>query len=93
MISSRDRVLTALSHKEPDRVPLDFGAAMETTIHIKAYRNLKKHLHIAEEKPVREKLKTAQFAVVDTEVSSRIGSDARGVHPAVPPDHDYRYHE
>lgn len=41
-MTSRERVLTALQHQEPDRVPLDFGA--RHTIHISAHRALKQHL-------------------------------------------------
>ncbi len=40
ILSSRERVLTALDHKEPDRVPLDLGGYQSgiTTI---AYEKLK----------------------------------------------------
>jgi len=34
--NSRERVLTALSHKEPDRVPVDLGATGDARIHIDA---------------------------------------------------------
>ena len=44
--NSRERVLTALSHKEPDRVPVDLGATGDASIHIDAYNKLKKYLGI-----------------------------------------------
>jgi hypothetical protein len=34
--SSFDRVAAALDHKEPDRVPLDFGGAEVASINIRA---------------------------------------------------------
>jgi uroporphyrinogen decarboxylase len=40
--TSRERVLTALRHEEPDRVPIDFGA--RHSIHVAAHRELKRHL-------------------------------------------------
>lgn len=44
---SRQRVLTALSHQEPDRVPIDLGGMDSTTIMGAAYTRLKQHLGIA----------------------------------------------
>lgn len=45
-MNSRERVLAALDHKEPDRVPLDCGAMRSTGISAIAYNRLKKHLGI-----------------------------------------------
>jgi uroporphyrinogen decarboxylase len=45
-LTSRERVLTALAHKEPDRVPIDLGGMDSTTIMGAAYTRLKKHLGI-----------------------------------------------
>ncbi|MBW2062802.1 MAG: hypothetical protein JRI95_14755 [Deltaproteobacteria bacterium] len=44
-LSSRERVLAALNHEEPDRVPLDLGGNA-TTIEAVPYEELKKHLGI-----------------------------------------------
>ena len=42
-MTSRQRVLAAVEHREPDRVPLDFGGRV-TTIHAEAHRELKRYL-------------------------------------------------
>jgi uroporphyrinogen decarboxylase len=42
---SRERVLAALSHEEPDRVPIDMGGTV-STIHFDAYRALLRHLNM-----------------------------------------------
>jgi uroporphyrinogen decarboxylase len=47
-MNSRERVLAALNHKEPDRVPLDMGS-IQSGIHIKAYERLLEHLDIQDE--------------------------------------------
>jgi uroporphyrinogen decarboxylase len=47
-MNSRERVLTALSHREPDRVPYDLGALGPSGISIQAYRNLLGYLHSEE---------------------------------------------
>ena len=44
----RDRVLTALNHQVPDRVPIDLGGN-QTGIHKYAYRDLIEHLGIRDE--------------------------------------------
>ena len=36
----RERVLHALNHHEPDRIPVDLGATVLTGIHKDAYRAL-----------------------------------------------------
>ena len=47
-MTPRERVLTALGHKEPDRVPLDLGG-LSTTIETDPYQELKEHLGITSE--------------------------------------------
>ncbi|MEW6071157.1 MAG: uroporphyrinogen decarboxylase family protein [Planctomycetota bacterium] len=42
--TSRERVLAALDHREPDRVPVDLGATPSTGISALAYGRLKRHL-------------------------------------------------
>ena len=42
-MTPRDRLLTALDHREADRVPFDLGSTNVTTIHVTAYRNLCRH--------------------------------------------------
>ncbi len=43
-MKSRERVLAAIAHKEPDYVPLDLGATPSSGISAIAYNNLKKNL-------------------------------------------------
>ena len=45
-MTPRERVLTAIAHKEPDRVPIDQGSMRSTGIMAIAYNRLKKHLGI-----------------------------------------------
>ena len=45
-MTSRERVLTTIAHKEPDRVPIDFGGMRSTGIMAIAYNKLKAHLGI-----------------------------------------------
>jgi len=47
-MNSRERVNTALNHKEPDKVPIDLGGN-QSSIHIKAYNNLLDYLEIEDD--------------------------------------------
>ena len=40
-MTSRERVLKALNHREPDRVPIDLGGMKATDIHVDAYQRLR----------------------------------------------------
>ena len=40
-MNSRERLLTALKHQEPDRIPIDLGG-LPSGIEVEAYDNLKK---------------------------------------------------
>jgi uroporphyrinogen decarboxylase len=48
LMTSRDRVLAALEHREPDRVPIDLGGN-QSGIHVKAYMRLLSYLDIQDE--------------------------------------------
>ncbi len=43
-MTSRERVLTTIAHKEPDRVPIDLGATPSSGISAQAYARLQQHL-------------------------------------------------
>jgi uroporphyrinogen decarboxylase len=45
-MTSRERVLAAINHEEPDRVPVDLGATPSSGISAIAYGRLKKHLGV-----------------------------------------------
>jgi uroporphyrinogen decarboxylase len=45
-MTARERILAAIEHRQPDRVPVDLGATPSSGISAIAYGNLKKHLGI-----------------------------------------------
>ncbi len=73
-MNSRERVLTALNHREPDRVPIDFSGHRSSGIAAVAYARLRKHLGLAE-KPVRVYDLVQQLAIVDEDVLARFHAD------------------
>lgn len=48
VMTSRERVIRALNHQEADRIPIDFGGAVITSLDYHAHRNLKRHLNLPE---------------------------------------------
>jgi len=47
-MTSRERILSAIEHREPDKVPVDLGATPSSGISAIAYGNLKKHLGLTQ---------------------------------------------
>lgn len=78
MMTSRERVLTALDHREPDRVPLFLGTSGVTTLLGPAYEKLKAHFGITGRNAQWISL-PLQYAWLDEDVLERLGSDGRPV--------------
>ena len=74
-MTSRERVLAALNHEEPDRIPLDIGGGSSTSILVEGYEKLKQHLEIAGETKIMNK--GAHLARLDEKVVQHMGSDCR----------------
>jgi len=79
-MNSRERVLTALNHKEPDRVPFDLGGTVLTGISVKAYRALRDYLGLPRIEPTLVDV-VQQLAQVDDDVMDRLWVDVKNVSP------------
>jgi uroporphyrinogen decarboxylase len=80
-MNSRERVITALNHKEPDRVPLDIGGTDVTGITLGAYKGLVSYW----EKPQKDiKFVDIVQQIVETDegILREFGVDTRGVFPS-----------
>jgi len=74
-MTSRERVVAALNHREPDRVPVDIGGGGSTSISIEGNERLMRYLGI--EGRCAELSKLFRVAVLDERVMQRLGSDCR----------------
>lgn len=81
-MTSCERVLTALSHKEPDRVPFDLGGAEVTGININALRKLRRHLGLEGEPDLQDIV--TQLAWTGADVAEKLGTDVVSVKPNPP---------
>lgn len=75
--SGRQRIMDAIGHREPDRIPVDFGSSMVTSIHVQGYENLKNYLNIGTDRKTEIARGRSLVAVVDPEVQDRLNVDAR----------------
>jgi uroporphyrinogen decarboxylase len=79
-MTSRERVLTTLNHKEPDRVPFDLGGTVVSGIHERAYRALRNYLGLPRVKPKIVDI-LQQIVQIDEDVMQRLGVDVKNVSP------------
>ncbi len=75
-LTPRERVLLALEHREPDRVPIDLGGN-QTGIHKVAYQRLTQHLGLTEEITILDLVQ--QLAKPSEAVLQRLHVDTRYV--------------
>ena len=84
-MTSKERMIMTLSHKEPDKIPLDIGSAKTTGISYIAYKNFLKYKGW-EKKDKEPKIldQVQQLALVHENVLKAIGVDTRGLIPSSP---------
>lgn len=78
-MTSRERVLTAINHEEPDRVPIVIGVSNATGIKMKTYQGLKKLVGIDAPDHYIYQWPELGTAEIDEEMMKRLNSDVRGV--------------
>ncbi len=77
-MNARDRVMLALNHQEPDRIPIDLGGSICSSIHKSAYIELKKHLGMDLEQ-IQLVDYVQQLPYLDEALLERFGVDFRMV--------------
>ena len=77
-MNPRERVMLALNHKEPDRIPIDLGGSICSSIHRDAYIELKKYLGMDLEE-IRMADYVQQLPYLDGALLERFGVDFRMV--------------
>ncbi len=73
-MTSRERVQAALSHREPDRVPIDLGGSVVTSIGLQPYAALRERLGLPR-RVVRTMETVQQIAFVDEDAMDALGAD------------------
>jgi hypothetical protein len=79
-MTSRERVLTSLNHREPDRVPVDFGGTAVTGVHVSRVAALRDYYGL-EKRPVRLHEPFQMLGWIDDDLKEAMGIDVEGLFP------------
>ena len=74
-MTSRERILAALAHRETDRIPIDLSGHRSSGIAAMAYARLRDYLGLPK-RPLRVYDPVQQLAIVDEDVLQLVGADA-----------------
>jgi hypothetical protein len=77
-MTSRERFAGALNHKQPDAVPIDFGATAVTGMHASCVAALRRHYGL-EKRPVRIHEPFQMLALIEEDLLDALGIDVVGV--------------
>ena len=77
-MTSRERVLATLHHKEPDRIPIDFGSTAVTGVHVSCVDALRRHFGLGRA-PVKVHEPYQMLGLIEPDLQQALGLDADGV--------------
>jgi uroporphyrinogen-III decarboxylase len=78
MMNSKERVLAALEHRAPDRIPIDFGGTSVTGVHVSCVAALRDYYGL-EKRPVRVHEPYQMLGWLDEDLKQAMGIDVEGV--------------
>jgi hypothetical protein len=79
-MNSRERVLAALNHTQPERVPIDFGGTAVTGMHVTCVAALRDYYGL-EKRPIRVHEPYQMLGWIDGDLKRAMGIDVEGVLP------------
>ena len=82
-MNSRERIIKALNHEEPDRVPIDLGGSSVSLIHQHAHTKLARSMGLENPRDEIQNLMTMQV-FPDERILERFKSDVRVIQPGKP---------
>jgi hypothetical protein len=77
-MTNRERVRASLAHRQPDRVPIDFGGTSVTGIHVSCVAALREHYGL-ERRPVKAYEPYQMLGWIDEDLKRAMGIDVEGV--------------
>ncbi len=81
-MTHRERVTAAVSHRQPDRVPIDFGGTRDSTIVVEGYERLKKHFAVEDGNKLCDRM--MRVVEVDERILKALDIDTRAVFTGTP---------
>jgi hypothetical protein len=79
-MTSRERVRAAIEHRQPDRVPVDFGSTFITGIHCSVVAGLRDHYGL-EKRPVKVCEPYQMLGLVEDDLLDALGVDVVSIFP------------
>ncbi|MBL8025707.1 MAG: methyltransferase [Fibrobacteres bacterium] len=73
-MTGKERIRTALSHKQPDKIPVDFGATAVSGMHVTAVAELRDHFGL-EKRPVKVCEPFQMLGEVEPDLQDALGVD------------------
>ncbi len=89
-MTGKERILAALRHEEPDRVPLDVGGTNNTAMHLLVEKEIKKRLGLNDNGGVT-RIQSQQLALPDQEFMDHFQTDACAIY--LNEQQPWQYHE
>ena len=78
-LTSKDRVLTSLAHRQPDRVPIDFGSLPVSGLHVSCVAELRDYFGL-EKRLVKAWEPFTMLGMLDEDLKQAMGVDVEGVY-------------
>lgn len=78
-MTSKERVLAALNHRQPDAIPIDFGGTAVTGIHVKIIAALREHYGL-EKRLVKAHEPYQMLGLIEEDLKQALGIDVEGVY-------------
>jgi uroporphyrinogen-III decarboxylase len=79
-VNKKERVLAALNHRQPDRVPVDFGSTGVTGMHASCVAALRSHFGL-EKRLVKVHEPYQMLGLLEDDLQNALGIDVEGVFP------------
>jgi hypothetical protein len=78
MNTSKDRLITSLNHKQPDKIPVDIGSTAVTGIHVLAIENLREYYGL-EKRPVKLIEPYQMLGEIENDLAELLHLDVTGI--------------
>ena len=75
--TSRERLIATLNHKQPDRIPIDFGGTATTGVHVSCVAALRDYYGL-EKRPVRVHEPFQMLGTLEEDLQDAMGLDVIG---------------
>ncbi len=86
-MTHRERVLKTLRREPPDRVPVDIGGTLASTLNVHTYRRLMNHLGFGDDPPVAYLSRRSNAVLPDEQLLRHLDVDCRAVILGSPDQH------